>query len=284
MRRSLAIQNGFQLPGVLTQSECPSPELPVVVYRPHPPLRSGFLLPVLLRLEAFHLQDDHHLPPIVMALADQIVRAILVSHSLPFIGNGEIQVVIARIGDHFWHLFELVRYAVLPPGCIEDNVADVTLGRANTWARGTKEDLGCRTDRPKFFNNRENRRFTSLNIRFDGFGQTLDDPLLILKEGHLLPRDISFEDDALLQVLPHGVEHLGKEDVPCGPLFSLFFESAGQFSSNLIYRCLERFSLWNGLRLCATSGPGPRRSGRPIRYPTAGLTVTSVGSLSGLIS
>jgi len=105
----------------------------------------------LLGLEAFYFQDDFHLLPIVAAPAGEIVRPILVSRALPFVGDGEVEVVIACISDHLRHLLKLIRHAVLPLGRVEDNMAYMALGRADTGSHGTEEYGVDQVQRDKLF-------------------------------------------------------------------------------------------------------------------------------------
>jgi hypothetical protein len=81
----------------------PIAQLAVVVHPPHPTPRHGLLLPVLLGAEAFHFQDDFYLLPVPATAPNEIVRPIPMSEALLFIGDGEVQVVVAGIGNHFRH-------------------------------------------------------------------------------------------------------------------------------------------------------------------------------------
>ena len=87
--------------GVLANQEFPAPKFSMMIDGAYPATGGNLFLSVLLPFKALHLQDDFELATIFAAPANEIVRAILVSHALPFIGDGEVEMVVAGIGDHF---------------------------------------------------------------------------------------------------------------------------------------------------------------------------------------
>ena len=76
LRRAGRRQLRPKLPGIPADDEGPLPKLPVAIDRPHPAPGRRLLLPVLLRLETFHLQDYLHFPPVRAApVAEKSLRS-----------------------------------------------------------------------------------------------------------------------------------------------------------------------------------------------------------------
>jgi hypothetical protein len=72
-----------QAPNDFTQSECPAPELTMMIDRPDPPPRSGSPLTILFRFETLDLQSHLGFSSVLAAPPDEIIRAVLVPHALP---------------------------------------------------------------------------------------------------------------------------------------------------------------------------------------------------------
>jgi hypothetical protein len=154
----------------------------------YPATGGNLFLSVLLPFKALHLQDDLELAPIFAAPANEIVRAILVSRALPFIGDGEVEMVVAGISDHFRHPLQLICHAVLPLWRVEHDVADMAFGCAHTGAHSAEKHLRRGPNRAKALDDGQNGRFPGFRVRLDGLGQPLNYPLLVLEEGDLLQR------------------------------------------------------------------------------------------------
>jgi hypothetical protein len=128
----------------------------------YPATGGSFFLSVLLPFKALHLQDDLELAPIFAAPANEIVRAILVSRALPFVGDGEVEMVVAGIGDHFRHPLQLIRHAVLPLWRVEHDVADMAFGCAHTGAYSAEEHLRRGPNRAKALDDGQNGLSTNI--------------------------------------------------------------------------------------------------------------------------
>ena len=79
--------------------------------------------------------------PVFAPQPDDIIRPVLMSHTLPFVRDGEVQMLVASISYHQWDLLELIRHAMFPPGHIEHHVADVAFGCADTGANHTDKNV-----------------------------------------------------------------------------------------------------------------------------------------------
>ena len=87
-------QNVCQGLWIATHDKSPLPELAMMVNRAHPALSRRLLLTILLRLKAFHLEDDFHLASVLAPPADEEIGTIFVAHALTLVGDGEVQVVV----------------------------------------------------------------------------------------------------------------------------------------------------------------------------------------------
>jgi len=102
-----------------------------------------------------------------------------VPHSLPFIGNSEVQVIVAHVSDYFRYSFKPIGHTMFPLRRIKRNVTDVALGRPHARANGTKEHISCGADKAKTLDHGRNRRLTCFSIGLNRLSQTFNDALFL---------------------------------------------------------------------------------------------------------
>ncbi len=176
-------------------------------------------------------------------------------HPLPLVGDGEVQVVVAGVGDDFGNALQLIRHAVFPCGSVQHHVADVAFRGSHAGARRAKENFRGGADRAEALDHRQEGRLPRLRVRLDGRRQAINDLLLVLEQSNLLQRRVRVDDYyPLLQIPPDGVQDLGEEDVPRAPVLPLLLQPPGKIGGDLVDRSLQALLSMEGVAVVHNLG------------------------------